>query len=324
MPAPLPINKMSSIPPLNPLRFIPANADLPTGYNTWAFDQGFFWQHIRKFFQTPVNYYQKVILTQKITIYFDTLATQSKVLILNSKGDTIFDSGIIVYTDSTLGNVDSYFGDQYYTYIYQFHPIDIPLDEGFYYVLRQDIYHDSLGNPDPNPLINTLFVSECIQVRAQWEKTLLFQYWNSENDYDVLWEPTSTPTPWELRVEADIDIDPGGHAVAFEDMFYQMQKLQDEPFRVGALTIGGEGGVPPWMLDKVNRILACSNFLIDGVQWQKEQNANWSFKKAIDYPMKSATIILRDNPDLPEWEYGNQSDPLIFRIHTDVYDDTHD
>ena len=313
------LNKAYSIPPLNTLRFIPANKVLPVGYNTYPFDQGFFWQKIRTFFQTPVAYYQKILVTDAITVYFDLLATEAKILILDSTGATVFDSGVFAYTDSAAGYVDDHFGDQFYTYVSKFTLNDLGIGDGFYYVVIQAIYAG-----DAEPLKDTLYVAECIQVMESWEKTILLEYANSDNDYDVFFEPASTPVPWGFRVEGDIEMLPAGHTVEFEDMFYQMQKLQDVPYRIGNLTIGGEGGVPVWVHDKVNRILSCDTFTIDGVVWKKETGSTWSWKKADNYPMLAATITLRDNPEQSEWQGNNSDDPGTFIIHDDVFDDTHD
>ena len=223
------INKSARFPPLNTLRFIPANASLPEGYNTWPFDQGFFYQQVRLDFQAPANYFQKVNSSDMITIYFDCLATSVNILILD--GDSNIVATLVtslVYTDSATGNLDPDFGDQYYTYIYQFSPSDIPLDDGFYYVAIQSIYAG-----DTDPLTNTIFVAECIQVMNEgWNNTILLEYSNDTNDYDVFWEPISTPQPWAFRVEAYLDIDPTFHDVEFEGQRYVVNKLQSVPYRI--------------------------------------------------------------------------------------------
>lgn len=315
-------NKAARFPPLNTLRFIPANKDLPENYNTWQFDRGFFYQHIKKYFQQKVFYPQKVQKKDVITIYFDCLAAGGvDIVILDEYSNTVATvvSGL-TYTHSALGNNDAYFNSQYYTYIYQFVVEDILTDDGFYWVAVQATYA-----ADPEPLNDTIFISECIALKNEgWDKTMLFEYSNDDNDYDVIWFASGTPRPWGFRVEAYIDIEPGGKEVAFEDMFYMVEKLQSIPYRVGELTVGGEGGVPPWVLDKVNRILACDTFRIEGTVWEKEVNANWSVKKAENNPMKAGTIKLRDNPEVSEWEFNNSDDDRTFRIHDDTYDDTHD
>lgn len=318
MPTP---NKAARIPPLNSLRFIPANTSLPAGYNTWPFDQGFFYQQIKPFIQSPTNYCQKVLSSDTISIYLDCLAKKINISILDDKGNTVAAIATnMVYNYSMAANVDSHFGDQFYTFIKQFTPASIPLANGYYYVLIEALYVD-----DDDPLLSTMYISECIHVRdSGWSKTMLLEYTNSQNDYDILFEGGDTPNPFAFRVEAYIDIDPGGFSLAFEDMLHQVTKLDEEPYRVAELAIGGSAGVPPYFLDKVNRALACDSFKADGVQWQKEPNAKWNVKKLDNYAMKAATITLRDNPAVSAWEYNNSDDPATFRIHDDTADDTHD
>lgn len=314
------LNKSARFPPTQSLRFIPANKDLPSGYNTWPFDQGFFYEHIRTFYQQPTNYCQKVNLLDEIMIYFDCLATSVNIHILDPKSNivTTLVTGL-VYTHSAIGNLDSYYGNQYYTFIFPFTPADIPaMVAGYYYVLVEAVY---AGDTDPTH--DTMYVSECIHARSNWDKTMKLTYTNDTNDYDVFWEPSGTPTPWSFRCEMAMDIDPASHDISFENMFWMVEKLQSIPFRVGELMVGGEQGVPPWVLDKVNRILSLDTFTIDGVLWKKETNASWSFKKADNYPMKMGSIKLRDNPENSEWEFNNAGVDT-FRFHEDAFDDSFD
>lgn len=324
------LNKASRFPALNSLRFIPANATLPTGYNTWPFDQGFFYQQIKSYFQTPVSYFQKVEASDTITIYFDSLSKHATFTLLNGDGSTnmVLEAGV-GGTLISANNTDSQYGDQYYTYVYQFTPADIPLNDGYYCVAVQMTY-----DGDTDPLTNTIFISECFHLSNEgWDKTMLFEYADGENEYDVFFAAPApfggfTPLPWAFRCECWIDIDPTFHDTTFEDFIYQVQKLQSIPYRIGELNVGGDAGVPPWVLDKVNRILSCDTITIDGVQWWKEPGANWSFKKMDSFPMKAGTIKLRNNPasSAGEFEFNNYSGPggPTFKIHDDVNDDVED
>jgi len=314
-------DKSARIPPLNPLRFIPANDTIPGGYNTWPFDRGFFRQQIKTFYQQPADYVQKFNRGDNIFIYFDSLGPRYSLFILDAKGNkvaTLEENAI--YNNAISGNVDSYFGGQYHTYYKAFNFSGLDLADGYYYVLIQTIYAD-----DDNPDDNTYFVSECFCIRDKWEQTMFLEYANSQGieSYDIYWME-SLPIPLGLRCEMVLDIDIAMHDTLFENMFYQMEKLQSVPYRVADLVIGGASGVPIWMLDKINRAIACDTFTLDGVQWQKESGAAWSFKRADNYPMKVGAIKLRDNPENPEWEFNNAGNSGAFRIHDDTFDDTHD
>jgi hypothetical protein len=217
------------------------------------------------------------------------------------------------------GYTDSVFGDQYTTFAFKFAFSDFDIPDGFYYVVTNVVYD---GDDDLNH--GNLFVSEPIQIRSTWKRTMLLEYQNNSNGYDVLWYYAAVPRPWSFRVEATIDIDPTFHDTSFEDQAYRAEKLQSIPYRIGNLIIGGEKGVPPWVLDKVNRILACDTVLIDGVEWKKEPGANWTFTSAPGSALKAGAIKLRDNPAIPEWEFNNaDSGAGAFRVHSDEYDDVY-
>jgi len=258
------LNKSARFPRLNTLRFVPANDVLTTGYNTFPFDRAFFRQQIKTYFQQDTDYAQKVEYSDEITIYLDCLANTIDIYAIDVYGNIVATiASAHSYTHSATGNVDSYYGNQYYTFIKQFFPVDHGLSNGFYHIVVKAIYAT-----DTDPLTNTLFVSECIQTTSRiggWEKTILFEYSNTINDYNVFWGASGTPNPWAFRVEAYLDIDPASNVVAFEDMTFEVEKLQDTPYRVAELMVGPQG-VPPWVLDKVSRILALDTFTIDGVR----------------------------------------------------------
>ncbi len=316
-------NKSARIPRLNTLQIVPANKVLPAKYNVYPMDQGFFYQHLRTYFQLPVNYCQKLTPTDTITYYFDCLAPKIDIVILDEYSNIV--ATVVAGMDGVLypNNNDSYFNQPFYTFFRQFTMAGLGLGDGFYYLATQAKY----GDDDDAASVNTIFVSECMHVRASgWDKTMLLEYFNDENDYDVLFQMAGLDPakPFQFRVEADIDIDPGGHSLVFEDMFYQSEKLQEVPFRVGQFMLGDEYGVPPWVRDKVNRIMGCSMFMLDGVQWKKQSSSSWSWKNAEGYAMKLGTIQLLDNPDVSEWEYNNSSDPDIPTIHDTEFDEMHD
>ena len=328
---PAPLNKSCRFPVLNTLRFIAANDSLATGYNTWSFDRAFFTQKIQKYFQVPVTYHQKSLDSDTITIYFDSLATSSNIYIVKATAGVKDDvtivatiSSAMAYTDSVVGNVDPDYGQQYYTFIKSFHFSDYSLADGFYYVIVENIYAG-----DTAPLINTLFVTECIQLRTnsdtfdnQWPKTVLFEYAQTVNANDVIWASSATPSPWAFRCECYLDIDPVFHDVVFENFGYKSTTLQSIPYLLTEMIVGGDAGVPVWVIDKVTCILTCmvsGSVTIDGVQWFKEPGANWSMKKYDSTLMKAGTIKLRSNPQSSRGVFSNAG-AATFRFHDSTFD----
>ena len=145
---------------------------------------------------------------------------------------------------------------------------------------------------------------------------------NNENDYDVVWASRGFPRPWCFRVEAYIDIDPTFHDTSFEDQLYEVTKLQGITYRVGNLIIGGQKALPAWVRDKVNEIIECDIFALDGVQWKKEPGNNWTTTPAPNSDLKSASILLR-NTDTG-WEYNNSDlTAFNFKVHDETYDDVY-
>lgn len=314
------MNKSTRIPPITPLRFIPANKELPEGMNTWPFDQGFFYQHIKKYFQQKANYNQKFTLKDKVVVYCDSLAPLIDIYIVDDNGAWVADVATsLVYVAAIVGNTDSYYGQQYYSFAKDFTFEGLTLPEGFYFVVIKTKY---AGDAEPD--VDTHFVSECIHVKASWPTTALIQYANDINNYDVIFEAGGFLfVPWQFRAEMIIDEDPASSDVVFENQNYELESLQSVPYRVAELIVGG-AGVPTWVLDKINRILACTTFAIDNVQYKKEVDAKWTFKKAENSALKSGRIMLRDNPDTPAWEFNNGDTPDYFSIHDVTYDSTYD
>ncbi len=317
------LNKSCRFPIQNSLRFIPANDALTTGYNTWPADRGFFYQHIKTFYQTNTNYNQKVLMSDEITIYLDCLADTIDILILDVRSNTVTTVTSALASAYTIaGNVDSHYGDQYNTFIYQFNPVDILGSGGFYYVLVRANY---AGDADTDT--NTMFVTECLHIRTDavgWPETVKIEYQNDENDYDVFWEMLriSSTAPWAFRIEAVLDIDPGSHVIQFQNMFWKNEKLQDIPFSIAEFMVGG-GGIPDWAVQKMNFIMACDTFTIDGERWYKDTNAAISMKKSGDFAKKAFTIKLMNDPSASPAEYNNAG-PSTFRFHDDFMDEFHD
>ena len=237
------------------------------------------------------------------------------------------------------GNVDAAFGQQYNTFYFNFLLSSLDINDGFYTILITTNYAD-----DPNPFTNTQFVCEIFQLRTTcFEKTVLFEFENSSNDFvnDIYFQDfnvtviegdhtvtnsfhTLIDNPIYFRVEADIDIDPAFSDTQFKDMFETVEVLQSIPYKIGLLSIGINGGVPTWVLDKVNRILGYDTIIIDDVQWYKDENAAWSFKKADNYAMKVGVINLRSNPQISDWEYSNINDEGTTSIYDSDFDEEYD
>jgi hypothetical protein len=317
------MQKATRIPAINPVRFIPGNDSLPASYNRWPFDRGFFYEQIRHY-QTKLDYEQKFNDGDRITVYFDTLATEGVIIhVLDDKGVevTSLGSNIAPLTADYIlaGNVftDSAGTDYpYLTFSKSFTPNSLSVlggkKQGFYYLVIECIYI-AAGDAD-----SVYYVSEPIFIRKNgWKDTVLIEYTNSVNAFDVLFEQLFPL--FRMRIEGDVvDDDMASHDTVFEDQQYQVRNLQSVPYRLYNLIIGGAAGVPAYMRDKANRALSCNRFRIDGTRYSKDASAKWKVAGAGDnYPMKAASIQLREYKLDGGTEYASGGTFDMFQIPTD-------
>lgn len=316
------IQKSRRIPPLNPLRFIPVNYTPPEGINTYPFDKGFFHQQIRTFATDKRYYHQKVMGCDIIGVYVDSLAPSINISLLNNKGVEVHDFGAMTAEFVLAANLDPDFGLPYKTHTKTFKPDDISLAEGEYYVLLEHLYGGSRGHAD-----NTYDVSECIDVADEWEDTMLIKYSHNVSEFDVLFESsygaaTYPIFPFYFRAEMLLwDPEHNSSDTAWEDQLNVIQQEQSIPFNLYDLTIGGNGGVPPWVTDKVNRILSCNKVLIDNVQFRKNSGASWKYEKAPGCAVRAATITLREVDTSHNHVVSNVPESDAERFFTETFTD---
>lgn len=86
---------------------------------------------------------------------------------------------------------------------------------------------------------------------------------------------------------------------ASKDNIYEDQRLNQTminavPYRIHELIIGGNYGVPPYFIDKISRILGCSDVKIDGRLFTKNTGAEFEPTILQDYPMRGWALELRE------------------------------
>lgn len=87
---------------------------------------------------------------------------------------------------------------------------------------------------------------------------------------------------------------PGSRDNIYEDQLLNQTLIHSVPFRTHEFILGGNYGVPPWLIDKVARILSLSEVSIDGRLYTKNEGANFEPTLAEFYPMKGWVIELRE------------------------------
>lgn len=133
-----------------------------------------------------------------------------------------------------------------------------------------------------------IVLSEPFEVAETWPGTLKFDFVNSENNFDVVFE---TGIDFQIRVEGVIaDFSPESDDLIYNDMLRNATLLNSVPFRSFVLYVGGAPGVPVWMADKINRVMSCDSVKIDGANYEKKQGAGWEVKRADEYQFVGLNI----------------------------------
>jgi hypothetical protein len=144
------------------------------------------------------------------------------------------------------------------------------IEEGYYYAV---IEYDG----------NTL-ISEAWQV-GNFDDTVLYKYKNSENNFSVVFD---TGIEMLFRVEGIVgEFEPKSDDVIYNDQLKNSRILNSVPWRSFQLYVGNEQGVPEWVADKVNRIMACDVVHIDSETFDgyisKVEGAEWEVNRVKEY-----------------------------------------
>lgn len=127
-------------------------------------------------------------------------------------------------------------------------------------------------------------ISEAWQV-GNFPDTMLFKYRNSENNFSVVFD---TEIEFDFRVEGLVaDFEPKSDDVIYNDQTRNSRVLNSVPWRSFTLYAGQEAGIPEWIADKVNRIMACDIVFVDSETFDgyisKVEGAEWEVTRAQEY-----------------------------------------
>ena len=153
------------------------------------------------------------------------------------------------------------------------------LAEGVYYLYQQVTFG----------AIDWKYVSEPINMKTTWPRTLLFTYTNSFNDQDVAW--TATGLTMKFRCEADIqDYEFLRDRAAYINQTRDLTNLSGIPYNAAKLRIGEAPGVAPYVVDILNRIFCCDSIDADGLMIQSDEGSKWEVNRIKGYPLIGAEI----------------------------------
>jgi hypothetical protein len=186
------------------------------------------------------------------------------------------------------------------------------LPEGRYYLLL------TVGTSSNE----TQLISEPMQVSESLDNTILFTYFNTINSQGIIWD---TGVQFTFRAEAVIR----EFLPAFKDTIYQDQILDNVllssiPYRQFKLQLGGQYGVPDWVVDKVNRILSCDTWNADGKSFVKKDGTQWTPVELDSYPMRGWGIDILEGDNLSSKRGTNGGDArqqiaVVYDIETKLF-----
>jgi hypothetical protein len=118
--------------------------------------------------------------------------------------------------------------------------------------------------------------------------------------FDAPFAPSIRVPSWNRYKE------PGSKDTMFIDQTYNNQMVKSVPYDIFSFIMGGESGVPPSFIKKMNIIMGCSNLKIDGRFWSKAtEGAKWEEIEVEDRPTSGWRIDLMPKFNRTSIEYQN-------------------
>jgi hypothetical protein len=139
---------------------------------------------------------------------------------------------------------------------------------------------------------NNNLISEPIIVRNRFEFSVLLEYRHHRFHGDVVFETGFSP---EIRVLGSLNFKtPASKDTIYEDQSLNTTLIHNVPYRIHELILSDSFGIPDYFIDKLNRILGCSELFINGRQYTKAEGARLEESRIEDYPMRGWKIDMRD------------------------------
>ncbi len=137
-----------------------------------------------------------------------------------------------------------------------------------------------------------IWVSEPQEFVEEYPNSLYAEYSHYERYGDVIFDAPYSPT---IRIPAILKFKaPGAKDTVYEDQPMDQEMIKSVPYRLWDLIIGDAKGVPPWLIDKINWILGCSDLRFDGRYYTKNEGATLEENETDRYPMAGYKIEMRE------------------------------
>lgn len=261
------------VPHLCPVKFVPLDNILPAQYHSKYMDGWWFTEQVQNYISKAV-YHQPWQKDDTIELQFQTNGLGPvQVEIINCNNEVI-GTAIPVPTVSDPAVVTP-------NTLYQVSISLASLSEGLYYL----VVTAGTGGTQ------TKWISESLYVKETWEKTVLIKYYNNRNKQSSIFSSGYRPS---IRVAAFWslgDFEADAKFAVYEDQPADIELLNGIPYRIHTLFIED---TPPWLLDKLNRILLLTNTSIDGLEFTRNADSKFEKVSVPGWPMSFYTIKLRE------------------------------
>lgn len=256
-------------PYLNPVKFQLIEPAAIPQYVSAHMDDWLFKNTVRSFEQ-PVKYHDRWLNDDSIRLQYTSNFAPITLKLFSC-------DGVEVYSVPFETKQQDFFNPTYYV-----RQIELDLatfDPGNYY----------LRIPEANWISEPF---EIIEAEDESNPTLYIEYSNSERYGGIIFDVPFSPA---IRVPAILKYkNPASRDTVYSDQDEDEVMLHSVPFRVWNFILGGIGGVPPYLIDKISRIFGCDTLTIDGRDYTKNEGATWEPVELDQYPMAGWSIELRE------------------------------
>ena len=127
------------------------------------------------------------------------------------------------------------------------------------------------------------------------ENTMLIEYSCDDNKFDCVFKTTDYMYRFYLRIDGGTKS--GDISYNADDVFYSsadrtIYLIDSIPYTVRKYTFGDSLGLPVWLADKINRVLACDSIMIDNIVVVKNDGAKLEAMTSDAYPYVGLKVEL--------------------------------
>jgi hypothetical protein len=233
-----------NIPLIWPFKMVPVLSSPGIHFDdSWAHEQ-------IKGFEMKQRYFQKWITSETTPLQIETTSLPENLKVYNKEGAVIKQ---FVWTQVGIASSSA----MIYRTIYDVSDIT----EKIIFISQKAVFG----------INERMWFSEPIKLGTKWPGTILFKYRNSYNSQDVAWTAEADFYMY-FRCEAGImNFDPKNDITSYVDQIKNRKTLSGYPFRVFKLFVGDVFGMPPYMVDILNRIWCCDTVYLTDKKGENER-----------------------------------------------------